>query len=74
MDLALADNWPPERREQWIRDYLAGRPVNLPMPEHEDGACGHCDALRALMREADERDDRATGGRGADAQPDEEAK
>jgi hypothetical protein len=34
---------------------LAGEPVIRPMLEHDPGACEHCDVLRELQREADER-------------------
>jgi hypothetical protein len=49
------ENWTSEEREAWIRAYNAGDPVELPYAEHDEGECETCDALRALMREADAR-------------------
>jgi hypothetical protein len=50
-----APDWTPEQREAWIVAELAGEPVIRPMLEHDPGACEHCDVLRELQREADER-------------------
>jgi hypothetical protein len=52
-----ADKWNSAEREQWIEDYVAGMPVPLPLEEHDEGECEHCDALRVLMRDADDRKD-----------------
>jgi hypothetical protein len=49
-----APDWTMTEREQWMADYRAGRAVLLPHAEHEVGECGHCDLLRAMMREVDD--------------------
>lgn len=50
-----APDWTPEQRAAYVEAYKRGIPVELPMPEHGD-ECDHCNALRDLMREADEDD------------------
>lgn len=49
-----AAHWGQTERKEWVWSYLAGLPVQLPLPGHPEGSCGHCDALRALVREVDE--------------------
>jgi hypothetical protein len=49
-----AAHWGATQRRQWACAYLAGQPVQLPLPGHPEGSCGHCDALRALVRQVDE--------------------
>jgi len=46
--------WGRTERKEWVSSYLAGLPVQLPLPGHPEGSCGHCDALRELVREVDE--------------------
>jgi hypothetical protein len=46
--------WGRTERQEWVWSYLAGLPVQLPLPGHPEGSCGHCDALRDLVREVDE--------------------
>jgi hypothetical protein len=48
-----APDWTPEQREAWIVAELAGEPVMRPI--HDPEECYHCDVLRELQREADER-------------------
>jgi hypothetical protein len=49
-----ASYWSKTERQEWAWSYLAGQPVQLPLPGHPEGTCGHCDALRELVREVDE--------------------
>jgi hypothetical protein len=51
------DRWTGDEREQWIAEYNAGLPVQLPVAEHDAGECGWCDVLRELMAEAHRRAD-----------------
>jgi hypothetical protein len=53
-----APSWSDATRDEWIDDYLSGRPVLMPHVEHGDGECEHCDVLRSLMRRADEEQER----------------
>jgi hypothetical protein len=46
--------WTDAERKLWIAGYRAKLSVLLPYDEHPPGECDHCDALRELMREADE--------------------
>lgn len=48
------ENWSHEQREEYKQAYLAGEAVEMPFLEHEPGTCDHCDALRTLIREADD--------------------
>lgn len=52
-----AAEWTPEQIQKWKNDYLAVRPVVLPLRSHEPGECGHCDLLRQWAREADETEE-----------------
>jgi hypothetical protein len=47
--------WTVAERESWIAEYIADEHVEFPNPEHDNGECEGCDALRALMQEAEER-------------------
>lgn len=67
--MTYAPDWPEAQREQWIADYRAGRPVLMPHLEHDAGECKHCDLLRALMEEADRRDDAAAALGDQDSSP-----
>ena len=51
------EKWTLEEREEWIADYLANQPVEMPYgdPYHEAGECDYCDTLRELRAEADAR-------------------
>lgn len=53
MDDGAAD-WDEAERKAWIWAYLAGLPVQLPLREHPEGECSHCDALRTLLEQVDE--------------------
>ena len=44
-----AADWDEADRNAWVGAYLAGLPVQLPLPEHGVGTCSHCDALRTLV-------------------------
>lgn len=52
--------WTSDERKAWIAEYNADKPVELPHHEHDEGECTYCDALRALMREADHDDEEAS--------------
>jgi len=45
--------WSETERREWVSSYLAGLPVQLPLPGHPEGSCGHCDSLRELVRQVD---------------------
>jgi hypothetical protein len=47
---------PDSERERWIRAYLADKPVDLPLPEHDEGECTVCDERRAWQRVAEAMD------------------
>lgn len=51
---ANPENWTAAERGEYKAAYLADKPVATPFPEHDEGECEFCDALRALRREADE--------------------
>lgn len=53
MDDGAAD-WDEAERKAWIWAYLAGLPVQLPLREHPEGECSHCDALRSLLEQVDD--------------------
>jgi hypothetical protein len=47
----LATEWSMENISSWEDDFFSGREIELPLTEHEEGTCDHCDFLRELIHE-----------------------